>query len=107
MRTPNLSLSVQSAIAAVENHRVQEIAKELSVYGLGICVPHIHENDSVLPLPTDKIQYENDLTVTFLGRDEFEATRNTAFPVQWSYIEKEKRMVPRAWCHNTIPQMSV
>ncbi len=91
--------NVRASIAAVGSQRVQEIARELSEYGLAIAVPHLHSGLRVLPLPSDQIQYEENQSISFIDRAEFEAQRTTAFPVMWKFEKTDGRVSPVAWCH--------
>jgi len=51
---------------AINNPKIQEIMKELSLYGLGISVPHAHdENGNLIPLEQGMASYEDDLQVSF------------------------------------------
>ena len=100
MSRVQLSAELKESISSIGDARVQEIARELAGYGLGIALPHIHLGSHVEPLPSDKIQYENDLAVSFLNRADLPTT-GKGFPVAWRYADKEQTVVPCAWCHDT------
>lgn len=51
---------------------VQEMLRRLSAYNLGICMPHMHDEDTgaFLALPDNVVYVENDQEVTFRTRDD-------------------------------------
>jgi hypothetical protein len=65
--------------------KVEEIARELSSYGLGVFVPHAHDNHgNIGPLPTDVVAFEKDLQVTFVPKSELPCD---AIAVGWRWQE--------------------
>lgn len=58
---------IKAAQEAVNDEEVQQAARTLAKYGLGICIPHMHDEKTgeLLPLPTGMISCEQDLKVSF------------------------------------------
>ena len=75
---------VQDAAAIVAEPRVQELMRELAAYGLGVCVPHMHDEQTgeFLPLPDDTVQSESHLKVSFVRRD---SLNQNDVPVAWKW----------------------
>lgn len=60
---------IQDTNMVIQEPEVQEMLKRLSVYGLGIFMPHMHTaKGDFVPLPDDMIQVENNLQVSFQPR---------------------------------------
>jgi len=61
-----------SAITAVYREpEVHEAMKVLGKYGLGVLLPHAHdEQNRLIPLPYDEMQVEENLSVTFVKVDQ-------------------------------------
>ena len=78
---------VQSAANTVGDPRVQELIRELSTYGLGVCIPHMHDEQTgeFVPLPDDKVQSESHLRVSFVDRASL--TENDV-PVAWKWNDQ-------------------
>jgi len=72
---------------------VQEMMRRLAQYGLGVCLPHAHDDDDLLPLPPGLVQYEEELHVSFVPEDSPEAV--TALPVSWMWDECHVRITGR------------
>jgi hypothetical protein len=68
-----------------------EIARSLATHGLGIFVPHMHEDSSgeALPLPTGVVSHEDNLRVSFKNRQELDGK---AVPVGWRWNGTEVEM---------------
>jgi hypothetical protein len=86
--TPDSSLlpdELRRAQEAIGFPEVQDMLKRLAKYNLGICMPHIHDEErgGFHPLPADTVQLEDDLKVRFVKRDE--AERIKAVPVGWQW----------------------
>jgi hypothetical protein len=70
---------------------VQEMLKRLSAYNLGICMPHMHDDDTggFQALPDDVVQVEDAMEVTFRPREPVGA--NEFFvPVGWVWREEAR-----------------
>jgi hypothetical protein len=69
---------------AVNNKEVQEAAQILAKYNLGICVPHMHDEEtgSIIPLPPGIITCERNLKVSF---EEMAKTTELSVPVAWKW----------------------
>ena len=90
--------AVRKAIDAIDSDRVQEIIKELSDYGLGVCVPHMHDDKGrFLPLPFGTVQSERGCKVTFVKEDEL---GKDAFAVAWRWDERKQAV---AFCNGCGP----
>ncbi|HVH13929.1 MAG TPA: hypothetical protein VM759_12795 [Longimicrobium sp.] len=70
---------------------VQEMLKRLSAYNLGICMPHMHDEETgaFAVLPDDVVQVEDAMEVTFRSRaagteEEF------YLPVGWMWRESAR-----------------
>jgi hypothetical protein len=96
----NLSMEMQNAIQSLDTLEVKELVQKLAKYNLGIALPHIHNNENVEILPTGKIQYENNLNVSFLSQSEFEENNKNGYPVGWRWNESKKSVEAYAWCHS-------
>ena len=75
-----------TAQAAIHCAEVQEMLRRLSGYGLGIFMPHMHDEQSgeFLPLPDQVMQVESGLEVSF------QPARAVA--------DQTDRFLPVAWC---------
>jgi hypothetical protein len=78
--------ALRIAQAAVHFPEVQDMLRRLSGYGLGIFMPHMHDEKSgkFLPLPDQVMQVESGLEVSFQ-------------PVR-SVADQADRFLPVAWC---------
>ena len=63
----------------------REIAKALAKHGLGICIPHMHEEDSGTPthLPPGMVSHETNLQVSFVESQALDPVN--AVPVAWRW----------------------
>ena len=63
---------------------VQDLIRKLSLYGLGVCVPHMHREGSneMLPLPRNMVQTETHLHISFCERDKVDPRQ---VPVAWQW----------------------
>lgn len=75
-------------MAAVESVNLPEVAnliKELAQFGLGVTVPHMHQENSPFefdPLPSGMVQKEDDQVVSFVPSTE---ATNHDLPVSWRW----------------------
>jgi hypothetical protein len=67
---------------------VQEMLKRLSAYNLGICMPHMHNDETggFEALPDDVVQVEDAMKVTFQPREPASAGE-FSLPVGWVWRE--------------------
>ena len=77
--------SMQSAQAAICLPEVQDMLQRLSEYGLGIFMPHMHEEitGQFQPLSEGLIQVESGLKVSFASSEEVANQAGRYFPVRW------------------------
>lgn len=58
-------------IEKLDNQRINEIARELAQFGLGICKPHLHTEDGALtPAKSGFISLEKNRQVSFASVDQ-------------------------------------
>ena len=76
---------LRSAQAAVELPEVQEMLRRLSNHGLGIFMPHMHDEQTgdFLSLPDDVTQVEAGLEVSFQPAAEIASQTDRFLPVAW------------------------
>ena len=76
---------LRNAQAAVQLPEVQEMLRRLSGHGLGICMPHMHDEESgdFLSLPDDVMQVEAGLEVSFQPAAEVTDQTDRFLPVAW------------------------
>jgi hypothetical protein len=69
---------------ALESEEVQQAARVLAKHNLGICIPHIHDQETgaLLPLPPGIVACERDLKVSFESVTDIEETLT---PVAWRW----------------------
>ena len=74
---------------AIEFPEVQEMLRRLSEYNLGICMPHMHDDDTgaFQPLPAELVQVEDGLEVTFQPMEEVMANADHFVQVAWAWRE--------------------
>ena len=76
---------IMTAVESVNLPEVKRLIEELAQFGLGVTVPHMHQDDSPFefePLPSDMVQIEDEQVVTFVPSAE--ATDHT-LPVSWRW----------------------
>ncbi|MEP4977095.1 hypothetical protein [Parvibaculum sp.] len=77
-------INVIRNLNADDMKHVEDMARELSRYGLGVCVPHAHDaNGEIVPLPDGIVSYERNLEVKFLPCAD---VPSSAEPVAWRWI---------------------
>ncbi len=87
---------VEDAIANVDKPEVQKLIRELSHYGLGVFMPHMHTDNGFEPLPSHMVQLEGDLKVSFvLDSDE---RLKGASPVGWVWDSERSRVATACFC---------
>ena len=72
---------LQESVRAVNTAEVQELMRQLGRYGLGVALPHMHNEEGMVPLPEDMVASEDNLKVTFRKRDE--PPKFDGVPVMW------------------------
>ncbi len=89
---------LRSAQAAVHLPEVQEMLRRLSNYGLGIYMPHMHDEKSgdFLSLPDDVTQVEAGLEVSFHPAAEIANQAGRFLPVAW--VWRDGMSMPSAVC---------
>ena len=89
---------LRSAQAAVQLPEVQEMLRRLSSHGLGICMPHMHDDTSgdFLSLPDDVMQVEAGLEVSFQHAAEIANQGDRFLPVAW--VWRDGMSMPSAVC---------
>ncbi len=81
----DLPPALRSAQAAVQLPEVQEMLRRLSGHGLGIFMPHMHDEGTgdFLSLPDDVTQVESGLEVSFQPAAEIANQADRYLPVAW------------------------
>ena len=87
----------EKAGRAVRLPEVEEMMKKLAEFGLGVCVPHMHDplTNELIPLPSNMVQAEANLKVSFVERDEID-DRQVA--VAWFWDQELKTVQNCAVC---------
>ncbi|MEZ4618222.1 MAG: hypothetical protein R2867_22285 [Caldilineaceae bacterium] len=79
---------------ALDHPEVIEILEKLSAYGLGVFVPHIHDEHGALqPLPDGYLQVEQKLQVSFHHKDEVKIEGKVAVGWVWDKEREQPRVV--------------
>jgi hypothetical protein len=83
--TQRLPPGLRNAQAAVQLPEVQEMLRKLSGHGLGIFMPHMHDERTgdFLSLPDDVTQVEAGLEVSFQPAAEIANQADRFLPVAW------------------------
>lgn len=75
---------IKRAKDAIDLPEVQEVLRILDEYGLGIILPHMHdENGYMVPLPKGVISFEDRLQITFHSEDAPEVYPGKAVGWRW------------------------
>ena len=79
--------ALRTAQAAVHCPEVQEMLRRLSGYGLGIFMPHMHDEQTgeFLPLPDQVMQVESGLEVSFQPAGAIADQTHRFLPVAWCW----------------------
>jgi hypothetical protein len=82
-----LPQALRTAQAAIHLPEVQEMLCRLSEYKLGIFMPHMHDEHTgeFRPLPTNLIQVESGLEVSFQPTEAIANQRDRFLPVGWCW----------------------
>ena len=94
----SLPPALRTAQQAIHLPEVQDMLRSLSEYGLGICMPHKHDEQTgkFQPLPGKLMQVESGLEVSFQPTEEISKRSNRFLPVAW--IWRDGAQMPSAVC---------
>jgi len=97
-RLPN---EVRIAQEAINLPEVQAMLRKLSAYNLGICMPHIHDEQTgqFMPLPKEVIQVETDLQVSFQSAEDVLNHQEFHLPVGWVWHDGDPTPM---WAHTCV-----
>ena len=90
--------ALRTAQAAMQSAEVQEMLRRLSAHGLGICMPHMHDENTgeFQPLPDQLMQVESGLEVSFQPTAEIKTQAGRFLPVAW--VWRDGMSMPSAVC---------
>ena len=93
-----LPTALRTAQAAMQSAEVQEMLRRLSAHGLGICMPHMHDENTgeFRPLPDRLTQVEAGLAVSFQPTAEIATHIGRFLPVAW--VWRDGMSMPSAVC---------
>ena len=96
--TRGLPLALRTAQAAIQSAEVQEMLRRLSAHGLGICMPHMHDEETgeFQPLAHQLLQVEAGLAVSFQAAAEIATQGDRFLPVAW--VWRDGVSMPSAVC---------
>ena len=96
--TGGLPPALRAAQAAMQSAEVQEMLRRLSTHGLGICMPHMHDESTgeFQPLARQIMQVESGLAVSFQATAEIAAQADRYLPVAW--VWRDGMTMPSAVC---------
>ena len=85
--TSGLPQALRTAQEAIHLPEVQEMLRKLSEYRLGICMPHMHDEQTgqFRPLPDDLMQVESGMEVSFQPMEEIANETDRFLPVGWRW----------------------
>ena len=90
--------ALRTAQAAIQLPEVQEMLRRLSAHGLGICMPHMHDEKTgeFQPLADQLVQVEAGLAVSFQATAEIATHAGRFLPVAW--VWRDGLSMPSAVC---------
>ena len=90
--------ALRTAQAAMQSAEVQEMLRRLSTHGLGICMPHMHDENTgeFQPLARQLMQVESGLEVSFQTAAKIAAQADRFLPVAW--VWRDGMTMPSAVC---------
>ncbi len=96
--TTGLPPALRTAQAAMQSAEVQDMLRRLSKHGLGICMPHMHDEmtGGFQLLPDELVQVEADLEVSFQRTAEVVKQAGRFLPVAW--VWRDGTSMPSAVC---------
>ena len=92
-----MSAIIEQAYKAVKTPEIQAIIQKLSEHGLGVFIPHQHENGVVRPLDPDTVQFESNLEVSFVARDD-PRLKNSSI-IAWTWNKDRARVSAACACN--------
>ncbi|MDI1252497.1 hypothetical protein [Thermomonas sp.] len=95
---PGLPPALGAAQAAMQSTEVQEMLRRLSAHGLGICMPHMHDEETgeFQLLPDQLMQVEAGLEVRFQPTAEVTKQAGRFLPVAW--VWRDGTAIPSTVC---------
>jgi len=88
----------QQAQAAIDLPEIQQVLQTLAKYNLGICMPHMHNaNGDFEILPSNMVQLEDDLQVSFVKDSEINQIKS--IPVAWQWYDDGIKAMARCVQH--------
>lgn len=96
-----MSRMTDEAAKAIQQPEVQQAARTLAKYGLGVYMLHHHNDQSgnFEPMPRGLVQVERHLTVTF--EPQTAELRETSTPVAWVWDEGLRTVAACSYCMDT------
>ena len=90
--------ALRAAQAAIASAEVQEMLRGLSAHGLGICMPHMHDENTgeFQPLARQLMHVESCLEVSFQPAAEIATQAGRFLPVAW--VWRDGMTMPSAVC---------
>ena len=90
--------ALRTAQEAINLPEVQEMLRKLAGHGLGIFMPHMHDEQTgeFQPLPDEFMQVESGLEVSFRSTEEVENHADRFLPVGW--VWRGEASTPSAVC---------
>jgi hypothetical protein len=80
----SLPKELRTAQEAIELPEVQEMMRKLSVYNLGVFMPHMHDSSGRFQPSSEKfVQVEKGMRVSFAPTEEIEKEEERYLPVGW------------------------
>ena len=95
---PGMPAALRTAQAAMQSAEVQEMLRRLAAHGLGICMPHMHDEKTgeFQPLSDQLTQVEAGLAVSFQPTAEITTHAGRFLPVAW--VWRDGMSMPSAVC---------
>ena len=92
---------IETAETAIEKPEVQEMIRRLGEYGLGVFMPHRHDEESgeYQLLPAGLVQVERNLQVTF--EPDSDELRETCSAVAWRWDKGVEAVARCMYCQDT------
>ncbi|MEP6876983.1 MAG: hypothetical protein ABI887_21695 [Burkholderiales bacterium] len=96
--TRGLPPALRTSQAAIQSAEVQEMLRRLSAHGLGICMPHMHDENTgeFQPLARQFMQVESGLEVSFQPTAGIATHAGRFLPVAW--VWRDGMSMPSAVC---------
>jgi hypothetical protein len=93
----SLPRELRTAQEAIELPEVQEMMRKLSVYNLGVFMPHMHDDDGRFQPSSDRfMQVEKGMRVSFAPTEEIEKEQSHYLPTGW--VWNSNLPTPMAMC---------